>query len=375
MHHICVYAPTERELQHAEEHLRRAGPLTVVAKPSSSSTASEGPSPPYTLTFHSSETNSAPCGTFDASRYFSSSLETNILGRTLFTAATTASTQALIQENITKLPNGVLFVADRQVGGKGRGGNVWESPPGCLMFSVASHLSVSGQRLPFVQYLVTLAVVQAVQYEAVRIIKESLGSLSEHQLSSRPLDIGIKWPNDIYTRGSGGGSLKLGGVLCHSSYRNGQFHVIMGVGLNVANRQPTTCVDALIQQAAKTAAGEGEGAAPPPPLPIERERLLASVMTALEPMLDRLSEEGFSPFEADYYSAWLHSEQQVLLEEESSAGGGGEVQHVAVTIKGLSPHGYLLAVGNVDGQTYELHPDGNSFDFFKGLVGKKLPNS
>lgn len=48
----------------------------------------------------------------------------------------------------------------------GRGGNRWESPDGCLMFSAATRLAIPGQRLPFVQYVVSLAVVQAVQAEA-----------------------------------------------------------------------------------------------------------------------------------------------------------------------------------------------------------------
>lgn len=48
----------------------------------------------------------------------------------------------------------------------GRGGNRWESPDGCLMFSACTRLAIPGQRLPFVQYVVSLAVVQAVQAEA-----------------------------------------------------------------------------------------------------------------------------------------------------------------------------------------------------------------
>ena len=36
----------------------------------------------------------------------------------------------------------------------------------------------------------------------------------------------------------------------------------------------------------------------------------------------------------------------------------------------------LLAPQAVDGggERYELHPDGNSLDFFQGLVRKKLPH-
>ena len=56
------------------------------------------------------------------------------------------------------------------------------------------------------------------------------------------VDVRIKWPNDVYGQG-----VKLGGVLCQSAYREGRFQVVVGVGLNLANAQPTTCVDALIR--------------------------------------------------------------------------------------------------------------------------------
>lgn len=40
----------------------------------------------------------------------------------------------------------------------------------------------------------------------------------------------------------------MGGLLCQSSYRDQRFRVVMGVGLNLSNREPTTCVDAAIEQ-------------------------------------------------------------------------------------------------------------------------------
>lgn len=57
------------------------------------------------------------------------------------------------------------------------------------------------------------------------------------------VDVRIKWPNDIYAHG-----LKLAGILCQSAYRHQQFQVVIGIGLNLSNRQPTTCVDALIEE-------------------------------------------------------------------------------------------------------------------------------
>eukprot|EP00897_Mesotaenium_endlicherianum_P001345 jgi/Mesen1/1238/ME000129S00337 len=41
-------------------------------------------------------------------------------------------------------------------------------------------------------------------------------------------------------------------------------------------------------------------------------------------------------------------------------------------LKGLTPGGYLLAVDD-SGEKFELHPDGNSLDFFKGLMRRKVP--
>ena len=74
------------------------------------------------------------------------------------------------------------------------------------------------------------------------------------------LDVRIKWPNDLYA-----GGLKLGGVLCHSVYRAHVFATVTGVGLNLANREPTTCVDALI------AARHAELALPGTAAPVPRE--------------------------------------------------------------------------------------------------------
>jgi biotin---protein ligase len=100
---------------------------------------------------------------------------------------------------------------------------------------------------------------------------------------------------------------------------------------------------------------------------VSPQELLARTLTLLEPALRRLGTEGFSPFESAYYLAWLHSGQRVEVNVEE------EGQRVPVIVEGLSPHGYLLARGEAGGETFELHPDGNSLDFFKGLIRKKLP--
>lgn len=48
-------------------------------------------------------------------------------------------------------------------------------------------------------------------------------------MQGKPIDVRIKWPNDLYA-----GPLKLGGILCHSSYRDQLFHIVIGVSCRVA---------------------------------------------------------------------------------------------------------------------------------------------
>ena len=175
-------------------------------------------------------------------------------------------------------------------------------------------------------------------------------------------DVQVKWPNDIYS-----GGVKIGGALIHTTYQGNRFNVLTGIGINVSNAEPTTCINKVIARqlaaagrpAATAAAGEGDVVG------VSREVLLAHILNALERCFDVFEAQGFGPLEQEYLSCWMHSGQQVQLEE----GGGGRP---VLTIKGLSQHGFLLAVDGY-GQRYELTPDGNSLDMMQGLIRKKLP--
>lgn len=87
----------------------------------------------------------------------------------------------------------------------------------------------------------------------------------------------IKWPNDIYALlGDSQAPLKVGGILCNSLISGKEFSVIVGLGLNVSNKEPTICVNDLISAAAT---GQGCGAVQPP---LDRETLLATIMNHFE---------------------------------------------------------------------------------------------
>jgi biotin--protein ligase len=79
---------------------------------------------------------------------------------------------------------------------------------------------------------------------------------------------------------------------------------------------------------------------------------------------------GFSrDLETEYYDAWLHTNQIVTLETHDG---------VKAKIKGITRDwGFLLAeeLGWQDrptGRIVQLQSDSNSFDFFKGLVRRKV---
>ncbi|KAK9162174.1 hypothetical protein Syun_003076 [Stephania yunnanensis] len=195
-----------------------------------------------------------------------------------------------------------------------------------------------GRMVPLLQYVVCLAVT-----EAVNDVCDANGLPI--------LDIKIKWPNDLYLNG-----LKVGGILCTSTYRSKKFNVTAGIGLNVDNEKPSTCLNVVLQELSSV------------PCKLQREEILAAFFKRFEIFFDVLLTQGFRALEEAYYKAWLHSGQRIVIQEKDDT---QLVENVSVTVQGLTSSGYLLAVGE-DNHLYELHPDGNSFDFFKGLVRRKL---
>ena len=337
---------------------------------------------------------------FSSDRY-TSRLGTTTLGRNMLYAPLLDSTQTVMQNISNKIPHGTVCLADQQTAGRGRGANAWYSPPGCLLFTF-TFATKDGRNLPFAQYLLSLALVKAVQ--------------SMPHCTTLPIK--IKWPNDIYAQmmpaevgeknnqGSGthnpstttttteyasfaqppqhGQYSKIGGVLCESTYdyESKSFVVIAGIGLNVTNEAPTTCLQSMHsdqqqREQEDNAASSG----------ITREHVLASFFNTFEPMLEQFNINGFDSFYDAYIEEWLHSGQTVMVcdlkdrrkqkEHAQSFGstneGGDEEEgeKTEVTIIGVAKSSGLLAVDQ-NGQQFELLPDGNSFDFLKGLISRKI---
>ncbi|KAF2291442.1 hypothetical protein GH714_024194 [Hevea brasiliensis] len=181
-----------------------------------------------------------------------------------------------------------------------------------------------GRVVPLLQYVVSLAVTEAIKDVC-------------HRKGLPFLDVKIKWPNDLYLNG-----LKVGGILCTSTYKSKKFNVSAGIGLNVNNEKPTTCLNAIIRELSAAA------------FQLRREEIIAAFFNKFENLYDLFINQGFQTLEELYHRTWLHSGQRVIIQENN----GDQVVENVVTIQGLTSSGYLFAIGD-DNQICELHPDGN----------------
>lgn len=149
--------------------------------------------------------------------------ETCSLGDLVLYGETVTSTQTMLDGNpllLANLSTPLAFLASFQLSGRGRGSNMWLSPPGCLQFSLLLDLPASlSSKMVFIQYIMALAVCEAVDEDG-------------------RLGVRIKWPNDIYAEveGVGGteigsgkkGKVKLGGILVNTSYVGGKWRIVVG---------------------------------------------------------------------------------------------------------------------------------------------------
>ncbi|KAI0357840.1 class II aaRS and biotin synthetase [Trametes cingulata] len=280
------------------------------------------------------------------------------MGEAMLYGEVVTSTQTMLDKNmrlLSTLPTPLLSLASSQLTGRGRGGNVWLSPPGCLQFSLLLRVPLSvlpAQKIVFVQYLFALAVAEACRDSAV------LGP----QDGAR---VRIKWPNDVYAEfpGTERGEKsvkKIGGILVNTSFGAGKIELVIGCGLNVLNPPPIPSLAQLLPP----------GSERHPTM----ERTLAAIMARFERMWTTfVSARGsFEPFMDLYLDRWLHSDQLVTLTTVSPPR--------KVRIVGITPdHGLLRTLPERDGwggagqsvEFIDLQPDGNSFDLMAGLIKTK----
>ncbi|KAK0544450.1 biotin holocarboxylase synthetase [Tilletia horrida] len=328
----------------------------------------------------------------------------NRLGADIMYGQVVTSTQTMLDKNfklLRTLPTGFTCIGTHQVSGRGRGKNAWISPLGCFQFSLVLRLPASAaSQIAFLQFLGGLAITLALRSG---IVVPPTGNEEEDNRLRKAFSeqvgkkVRIKWPNDLYAEvdedleSSGLGQrqgvftregkryAKLGGILVNSQFADKEFILVVGCGVNVLNRRPTTSVSDLILAANSTASTRGD-----PILPIiSQEQFGGAVLATFERLWTVFEQSGsFQPLIEAYKEVWLHSNQMATLADTDPP---TPIRIVGIT----SDYGFLRAVhatSNLntasagawgpsekkgDGTWIDLQPDGNSFDMLHNMLRRK----
>lgn len=141
-----------------------------------------------------------------------SGLKTNALAKNIYCYSSIDSTnEEAKRQAMNGAPNGSLFIAEQQSGGKGRLGRSFLSPPGTgLWFSVLLRSGLIPEPITNVTLQAGLAVCKAVR-----------------KLTGCPAM--IKWPNDVVI-----GSKKICGILTEMAAEMERVnYIVVGIGINV----------------------------------------------------------------------------------------------------------------------------------------------
>ncbi|SCU92028.1 LADA_0F13762g1_1 [Lachancea dasiensis] len=324
---------------------------------------------------------------FDTKKYYKYLNPQTSVGSLLMYGEVITSSSALLNNNrklLSLFPDtSMLHVGTIQVSGRGRGGNTWINPKGisastaCVNVPLASPRTGRPISIVFVQYIAMLAYCKAI-----------LG----YAPGFEDLPVRIKWPNDLYAlrpdyyfsknitltgKGLSGYTVpldelepafvKISGLLVNTSFFNNKYSLLLGCGLNVSHDGPTTSLNTWV----KLLNAEREKCNMPLLPEVEVEKLQALYMNNLDFILKEFVDNGVDRMLPEYYNLWLHTNQIVTLTDH---------QNIRAKLVGITKdYGLLIAKELVPGtntqftgNVYELQPDGNSFDIFKGLISKKV---
>ncbi|MFA4923769.1 MAG: biotin--[acetyl-CoA-carboxylase] ligase [Ignavibacteriaceae bacterium] len=189
---------------------------------------------------------------------FDIKLETEIIGRNFLYFTEIDSTNAVLMDKAGKHPDGTVVFAEKQLAGKGRFNNVWESDMGQnLTFSILLNI---GKHLRNKLNILNLGTAQV------------LGATIENLFQ---LQVEVKWPNDLLIKRK-----KVAGILIESVSLGSTIQkAVVGIGLNVNQTQfndeynyPATSLKLELNQNA------------------ERERILAEFLNNFEELLQKVEQ-------------------------------------------------------------------------------------
>ena len=137
-------------------------------------------------------------------------LETKVLGQQAyyFDSVDSTQNQAMKMVNESK-KEGIIIIAEKQTGGRGRSGRKWISPKGGIWFSIILHPKFDISNTTLFPIASSLALSIAIQ-KTCKVSTE------------------LKWPNDLTIKGK-----KLAGMLIDASFESNKIeNLVLGVGIN-----------------------------------------------------------------------------------------------------------------------------------------------
>jgi BirA family transcriptional regulator, biotin operon repressor / biotin---[acetyl-CoA-carboxylase] ligase len=126
----------------------------------------------------------------------------------------------------TGAPAGTLVFAEEQTAGKGRCGRSWfSSPRKGLYFSIVLHPSQAVQFWPLLTHVASVALI------------ETMKDLHPQGIIPHPLELDLKWPNDVLISGR-----KCAGILLETITEAKKNKAVVGLGVNM---RPGSVPDSL----------------------------------------------------------------------------------------------------------------------------------
>jgi BirA family biotin operon repressor/biotin-[acetyl-CoA-carboxylase] ligase len=230
-----------------------------------------------------------------------------------------------------------VWIADKQLAGRGRGGHAWHSPAGAGLYMTALiSPPIPMQSALRLSFRVALAVQSA--------IASTFGFRIREQID-------IRWPNDLLLHGR-----KCGGILIDTASNPAApplpamlRYAIIGIGINLNHTTFPPDLDPIATSLRRELPHPAlSGPAPP----LRREPLAAAILIALDEEI-RLMIRGWRGTnnrpdrELIQYSSWLQG-KRVRVEARDDNHGG-----YTGTTAGLNPQGFLLVAGD-DGQLHTV---------------------
>ncbi len=234
-------------------------------------------------------------------------LSANVIGRQIVCRNETVSTNSdAFKMAEAGAPEGMVLLAERQTGGKGRLGRRWESPEGVNLYcSVVLRPQLPPYEAPQLTFLSAVAVARAIELTS----------------GLRPA---IKWPNDVLLNGR-----KIAGLLNEMNAETDRVgFVILGIGVNLNMRQEQFPAD-LRTPATSLLLETGSS--------VSRHRFALTLLQELDREYVRFMQEGFAAAREVWASYCNASGRQVCVDL-----GGSLLQGA---FAGIDQDGALLVAG------------------------------